>query len=78
MTIQLDMFRQDDMNAITAKVDKIEKSTQQVRRGLFARMTARDKDFVEMRDRIDEQDRRIHKLEVAVYGDEKSYLEVVK
>ncbi len=69
--MQTDMFRDDDMQLLVEKFDKVEKAAINVRKGLFARHGALEKRFCELEDRFKEQEMEIYKLKQALYGQEK-------
>jgi len=51
--MQLDMF-EDNLTTLTNEVEKLKKSTDNVRRGLFARHNELAKIFLEIKQEIDE------------------------
>ena len=70
--MQLDMFKSEDIQKIEDHINRLTKSNQDVRKGLFARHQALEKRFCELEEMMKSQDREIYKLKQAWYGDEKS------
>lgn len=66
--MQLDMFTPCYVQEIQEELGKVRKSSEQVRRGLFARHTALQRDFDELRQRYEEQEREIYKLKRMLFN----------
>lgn len=63
--MQIDMFMNEDMQKLSHKVEKIEKSTEKVRKGLFCRQTNDRKELIEF---IDETREKMKELERNLYN----------
>lgn len=74
--IQMDMFTPVIISELQAKIEKVDKSTSAVRRGLFARNTAIDKRMIELEDLVNAQQRQIDRLKAHVYVQDQPELEL--
>jgi hypothetical protein len=68
--MQLDMFTPIHITEIQHEVAKVKKTSEQVRKGLFARYTALQKEFNELRGHLESQEREIYRLKQAIYAKE--------
>lgn len=79
--MQTDMFMSEDMQALSNKIEKIEKSTEKVRKGLFCRQTKDRKELIEFmdetREKMKELERNLYnvtadnfRMKVTLYGEE--------
>jgi len=75
---QMDLFESQNISNLRQEIDKINKSTASVRRGLFARNTALEKYMIELQDQIERLEREIYRLKQKVYNQEPDIHEVEK
>ncbi len=76
--IQIDMFMKEDIQTLNDKMEKLKKSSDSVRKGLFARNTALEKYLTELRDRLDEQEKEIYKLKKTIYSSVKANISPIE
>jgi len=65
--VQIDMFMKEDIQTLNDKIEKVKRSTDSVRKGLFARNTGLEKYMTELRDKQEEQEREIYRLKKMIY-----------
>ena len=73
---QMDFFDNGAIANLRQEIDKINKSTEKVRRGLFARNTALEKYMVELQQQIESLEREVYRFKQKVYQYEPEIHEV--
>jgi hypothetical protein len=63
MAIQIDLFRSMESEAHNIRLDKLEKSLGDVRRGVFARLNSQEKNLLQAEHSLQELYRRMEFLE---------------
>lgn len=65
--MQTDLFRSQDMQQILERVERVEKSTDKVRKGLFGRNTSIENRMNDLESRVEELSRENYNLKKYVY-----------